>query len=226
MRDEDEKCKGCGKVAITLCRTDTLKSTTIMMKTNKFQLIIIMCFACGIVAAQCPVHDTDDMIILKSQEQVDSLLIDFPNCTVLKNLEISLNRSDVGTPINNLEPLTQLTQIETELSIRRNIASNSLPDLENLNGLDNLKELGILTIIRTNKLKSLKELNQLAKLSELNVSEAPLLAEIGMNNIEVSHTLSLFKAPELTTIEGVTITDEMETLVILDVPKLELQNQL
>ena len=111
------------------------------MQKNKFLLVIIICLVTKMIIAQCP-PGSEELIFLKSQEQVDSLLLDYPDCTEILTLEIQLHRDDSGTPIHDLTPLSQLEEV-TFFKLFSRAEDDVMPALRSLRGLHNLSLIHI-----------------------------------------------------------------------------------
>lgn len=81
--------------------------------------------------AQCPTGS----VVLKTQAQVDQFIIDYPNCTEVERLDITL-----GADIVNVNGLQNLEVVQGDLNITHN------PVLTDLTGLNKLKSTGYLWI--------------------------------------------------------------------------------
>lgn len=141
--------------------------------------------------------------VLWKQEQVDTLLNSFEECTVIngditfQGFDLDGNPSD--DPITNLQTLEQITFIEGALNLE------SLPLLNNLKGLNNLQKIAAgLRLIDTN-IPDLKDLSNVQILGGLNIKENPELTSLdGLNNIktiyasqDISNNPSLISLYEL-----------------------------
>jgi len=70
--------------------------------------------------AQCP--PSDGSITFKSQEEVNAFLADYPDCTEIETqygLILLLNNNQVGTPINDLRPFSNLVRIKGGLRLEK-----------------------------------------------------------------------------------------------------------
>ncbi len=109
--------------------------------------ILFLLFFCNIIYGQCPT----ETVRIKNQEQVDSFIINYPNCT---DLEVDL--LIFATDINNLLGFRNLRSVKGRISIEHNKL------LESLNGFDNLKKIdGGLEITSSPLVTSLSPLSNL-----------------------------------------------------------------
>ncbi|MFK7970993.1 MAG: T9SS type A sorting domain-containing protein [Bacteroidia bacterium] len=122
------------------------------MKRNTLLTIFILIIGTVVFGQNCP----PGTIRLTSQSQVDSLIIDYPDCTEITG---SLIISPATDTIFNLDSLSQLTYVSGSLVIENN------PALASLNGLQNIDSVGGGLIIRNlNELQNLQGLNNITQI--------------------------------------------------------------
>jgi len=127
---------------------------------NKFynmkQLLLILMipiFFCSGVWAQCPGDD----IILTSQSQIDSFVLNYPECTELVGDLRIITDSDA----DNLDGLSVITAVTGNLMIMDNHNLNALT------GLQNLSAVGTLLIEDNESLTDLSALENLSSIGEI-----------------------------------------------------------
>ncbi len=127
-------------------------------------LFVALCLNVSYAFAQCP----SGSITLSSQSQVDQFIIDYPNCTSLERLDITL-----GADIINVNGLINIETIVDQL----NITSNPL--LTNLSGFNNLKSVGSNFWISGNeKLSEINAFTNLMTVGTIYIGFNPSLNEI------------------------------------------------
>ncbi len=121
--------------------------------------------------------------ILWTQTQVDTLLRQFPECTIV-NGTISLQAMDLAgvpstDPITSLDSLAQLAWVEGRLIIEDLVA------LENLEGLNNLQKVSGGISISNAGIQNVDELSSLDTLGGLSILDNEFLENLdGFNNLE------------------------------------------
>lgn len=169
-----------------------------------------------VTIGQCP---PENSITLKSQEQLENLFTEFPNCTELNNKRITIyvNDNEFGTPIHDLRPFFQITKMaESSLVISRFFGNESLPALESLVGLNNVTELDRLTIRDDLYLKNLSALQNLRELYLLMLVNCQGIESLSFNEINVYGEFYLVNNSSLTDLGNITVSDEMNALTIED----------
>jgi len=155
----------------------------------KSTLILILCFYGIDTSAQCPTG----IVTLKTQAQVDQFIIDYPNCTELDRLDITL-----GTDIVNVNALNKLERINGQLNITHN------PLLNNLSGLSNIKHVaGNFWIADNSALTSINTFNNLEFAGHLYIGFHGQLVNIeGFNALTNCGGITLEENTSLTTINN------------------------
>ena len=169
-----------------------------MKKIILYSTLFLLLFWFKSSFGQCPT----DVVILNTQNQVNSFLTSYPNCTE-SNYSISIKpiSPDLTTDITNLNGLSKLKHIDGELSILNCHHLNSLSGLSSLDSLETLKLVGC------HALKSFEGLSQLKKLNTLH---------IGVYNGPYSNSMS--GNDSLTTFQGLDSIKEIDQLYIHDTP--------
>jgi len=129
--------------------------TSLLLKKDTFTSLVLL-FAIIILEntsafGQCPEGD----ITLKTQEEVDSFVVNYPDCSEIKGDLIFGNDKESNVSIKNLSAFQKLTSVRGNLTITRN------DSLTNLTGLDNIGSLGGLLINGNTSLINLLGLNNL-----------------------------------------------------------------
>jgi len=154
---------------------------------------LLLCICCAASKAQCP---TDD-ITFSSQQELNDFAVNYPNCTQINGINISVGTSDSPSDISDLSPLNQII-------ILPNVTIQNNPLLTNLNGLDNLLFVANDLVIENNPM-----------LTDLNV----LSNVIGMGSLEIIDN------PALSTLTGIGPLSELSVLIVRNNPLLaDLQN--
>ena len=191
------------------------------MQTNKFFLVIVIGLVTQMIFAQCP-PGSEELIFLKSQEQVDSLLLDYPDCTEILTLEIQLHRDDIGTPIHDLTPLSQLEEL-TVFKLFSREEDDAMPPLENLNGLHNIRKIRSLQIDYLRHVENLEEIGNINNLEKMTIKNSDNLSELRIDSKELV-SLNLFNLPKLESVNALELADEMQLLRLDRLPSLDLNN--
>ena len=124
-----------------------LVSYTLKLGTMRTGLLFVLLLSSLIGFGQCPTGS----IIFVNQSQIDTFLIDYPNCT-----EITERVRIQGSSINNLHGLQNITSIDNDLEIA---GSPLLLNLEGLNNLNYVKYLFIFFNYGLTNLTGLSSLN-------------------------------------------------------------------
>lgn len=168
------------------------------MNINKYFLLnffrIIPCLVIGLLStvnlkAQCPTG----IVSLKTQAEVDNFIIQYPNCTELDQLDVTL-----GVDIVNVNALSKLKRINGQLNITHN------PLLNNLSGLSNIEHVGSNFWIANNaSLTSITIFNKLEFAGHLYIGFHNQLTAIGgFNALTNCNMLSLVENASLTTVNN------------------------
>lgn len=113
-----------------------------------------------------------DGINLRSQIQIDSFPMNYPNCTKIEgNVDI------YGDDINNLDSLISITSFDSRLTIRYNSI------LSSLNGLSNVTKIGMLDISGDNEFEDLTGLENVDSINSLIIFSSDLTSLNGLNNL-------------------------------------------
>ncbi len=136
---------------------------------KQFLLSTAFLFISYVGVGQC------DIPILETQTQIDNFPIDYPGCNSVYNLRIM-----GGNSITDLTPLSQITSVEQQFTI------NNCPNLQNLEGLENITFAGLgISISNNNSLTSLMGLEGLGVLTGgICLFQNPVLIDINaLNNL-------------------------------------------
>jgi len=176
-----------------------LNLDSMYLNTSKVEFILlsILFLIFSDISSQCP-NGSAGLIEINSQEKINELFLDYPNCTILNELTIELNNSSTGTPVNDLEPLSQLRTLEGFLKITRNRNNSTSIDLKSVKGLKNLEEV-----------------------DGLIIEYADEIVDLGFTDLLVKDILELVDLPKLSSIEGLRIEDEMGNLNLGRCPQLD-----
>jgi hypothetical protein len=136
-------------------------------------LLLILPWMKGV--GQCPAGS----VVLKTQVQVDSFSIKYPNCT-----EIDDSLIITGT-MSTLESLNNLTKISS-------LIINNTSDLKNLEGLNNLKIIYRLEISNNQQLGEINQFDKLVEINNLSIFNNPNLMRVrGFDSVEESNSISI-----------------------------------
>ena len=187
-----------------------------------------------ILSAQCPPGD----VLLTSQTQVDSFLIDYPTCNMIAGSLVIGKQflSDPNSDITDLSPLGNIEVVSTFLSIFGNDNLTSLNGLSNLNsitnsliiwdnpGLTDISALGNInipsttinvTIIDNPVLPNLIGLQGITNISLINLNNNAQLSSLGLSITNVT-TIFLQNLPSLTSLTGIGSFTEVNQLNIIN----------
>ncbi|WP_273567185.1 DUF7619 domain-containing protein [Maribacter halichondriae] len=141
----------------------------------------------------CP----DQIILLKSQADVDNFKTNYPNCTVPKELQIQAYDPDV----QNLDGLDLIMAVKGGLIIGRDRAENTLTDIS---GLNKLRYVGGLTIQGHENLTNLNGLESLKHIERgISLSNNPALENLnGLSNLEQAGGLGVSNNDNLSDLKG------------------------
>ncbi len=121
--------------------------------------------------------------VLWTQTQVDTLLNQFEECTVL-NGSIVLTNTNPNTGQPSQEPITNLANLSQIIFIEGNIELNGLMQLEDFSGLDNLQKISNSLRINNTAIVNLDKLSNLDTLGGLVIDNNPNILSIsGLNQI-------------------------------------------
>ncbi len=147
-----------------------------MKKATLF--LIVYLFKIHLTFSQCPEIEEYSFLQLEltTQEQVDSFVINFPNCKIITGI-VKING---GNSITNLSALKNIESINARLDIEDNFK------LTNLEGLNNLKKTGSLYINNNTSLINLKGLEKLQSIEgKFTVTRNDALIDLeGLENLE------------------------------------------
>ncbi len=146
------------------------------------------------ISAQCPWGD----VTLHSQQQVEDFAVNFPNCTEFPaNLTIDNNSN---TPIYDLSPLSNITNVIGNLVIRNNDSLNTLNGLHNITSVANL-----LLIQHNDNLTTMNGLESLEYVGTiLNITMNDNLNNLtGLGSLTQVNGARITYNDNLTTLEGV-----------------------
>lgn len=151
-------------------------------------------------------------IVFSSQQQIDDFANNYPGCTeVLGTVVIG------SANINNLNGLSQLTSINSNLRITFS------HNLTNLTGLNNLQSVaGSLDIESNNSLISLEGLDGLTNVGSLKITDNYNLVSFnGLNNLTtVSSQILIQDQFSITSFQGFNSLESTNTLYISNIPSL------
>lgn len=161
-----------------------------------------------------------DGITFTTQEQIDNFQTEYPNCTHIEGY-VSIANYPEGTSIENIDGLSNITQIDGGLSIYFNL------NLTNLNGLSNLTQIGGgVSIFYNPELQSLEGLNNLNTVMgdfklgeyELTVGNANFQDLSGLSGLtEIGGSLVIYGNWSLTSLTGLeNLSSIGESLVLHD----------
>lgn len=196
---------------------------------KRFRILLIVIFI-GISIqgySQCPPYDINMQIVLKSQEQVDSLLANYPNCTEIEapiGFTILTNTDEAGTPVHDLTPLQQLTKIKGLLVILGR--GNALPSLESLSGLNNITSLDGIVISENDEIIDLAPLNQVDSIANLRVTEMEKFESLSLGSLKVSSEIIFRENPQFKGVGELTVEDKLFRLKISENPNLNIESDL
>lgn len=176
------------------------------MKTIVFSVLCSLFFVFS--AAQCPSGN----ISLNSQTDIDNFLIAYPNCTELLH---NLNIHDDDDTIIDLSPLSNLTYVGGNLTVRKFISSTTLYGLHNI-----IEVGGDLTFHFNSGLTSLSELNNIVFVGgNLRITENPLLTSLsGLDNlISVGRHITIKNNNGLTSLLGLDNLESVEGFLYIGV---------
>jgi len=156
---------------------------------SKYMLLVLSVFLTSTLAAQCP----PGIITLSSQAQVDQFIIDYPDCTELQRLDVTL-----GADITNVNGLINLEKINGDLNITHN------PLLTDLSGFSNIKSTGYLWIANNTSLVNLNAFPNLENAYWLFIGDHTNLESIsGFNKLNAVTNLTFINNSKLTTASGI-----------------------
>ncbi|WP_196889271.1 T9SS type A sorting domain-containing protein [Aureivirga sp. CE67] len=141
--------------------------------------------------SDCP---TDDLTFL-TQADLNQFLVDYPNCETLK---VNVYIGDENSDISDLSPLTNITEIQGNLSIIQNSSLNTLSALSSLTKIKNSLKIG------QNNLTDLAGLENLAEIGDdLFIRNENTLADISaLQNITELKSLFFENLPQLPNFTG------------------------
>lgn len=149
---------------------------------------------------------------LWTQTQVDTLLHQYPDCTVLNGSLILQDTTPNGDP--SPEPITALDSLQQISWIEGEFRLDNLESLENLDGLEQLQKVSGQLIINGSSLANLDVLASLDTLGGLTIEDNSQLENLsGLNNLEF-----MYGSHQIINNESLT------TLYSLDISLLSLQN--
>ncbi len=162
---------------------------------KKILLLAVLGASAHLVLGQCP---SPNIVVLKSQGQIDSFAIHYPGCDSVSLLEIS------GAGITNLDGLLPIRKIKSVLRIENN------PLLESLIGLDNLERVtASFTIINNPLLQNVEGLEKLSSVGLYfiirdNAGLQNLKGLTGIKRLDATAEsgLTIFRNDALTSLEG------------------------
>jgi hypothetical protein len=154
------------------------------------------------LSVACPLLQSQPILFLRRQSQVDSIPILYPNLQEIGLLLIGYVEYDTTkTDIYDLSPLATVKKIHSDLYVRNN------PRLKTLYGLHNIDTINSTFFIKIQENDSLRDLSGLASLryagTELQIQKNKSLQSLhGLENIEVLDKLFIGENPQLPTLEG------------------------
>ena len=196
------------------------------MQTIKILLVIVILLATKMIVAQCPTLNSS--YNFNSQEQLDLFLDNYPNCTKISNanrVSIHLNSNVNGTPIHDLTPLSQLTEINSSLEIIGNVWIPNQTHLTSLDGLHNLQKLKRLFILNVNTINDLNEICAIDSIESLSLFGTSI-QEFGCTNLLVTKELILSNLNNIQPLQEIQTRDNLETLWISQCEKLNISTKL
>lgn len=125
---------------------------------KRIYFFISLLLLCSIGKSQCPTGN----VVLSTQQQVNDFAANYPTCTQISgDLVIGFAAGSTNSNITSLAPLTNISTVTGNLTIRRN------GSLSNLGGLNNLASIGIRFTIQLNgQLQNVDALSALASVGE------------------------------------------------------------
>ena len=193
-----------------------------------FKLVVLLIiFSSGSIIAQCP--NANETHNLKSQADVDAFLENNPNCTYLRELELSGDIVDISgfssltsvsyLYIDDCPNLTNLMGFSNIDSIFDNLGFYDTEGLTNLCGLDNLKYIGRdLRLEGTISIENLDGIENLTMLGNIRIEENQNLENLnGLKNatMEIESDINVKDNPALQSCCG--IKDILITISDLDI---------
>lgn len=181
-------------------------------------------------------HCLTDGIVFKTQGQIDSFPINYPNCTIIDgNLYIG-EYGSYGTSISNLNGLSNINVIKslyilknknlTSLdglnnldTIQVNLKIESNVQLTNLIGLNNLRKVGYELSIRSNfGLKTLIGLSNLSSVGDLLRirSNIALTSTTGLYKLKTAGHITIASNDSLTSLIGFNKLETTGNLIIFN----------
>lgn len=177
----------------------------IKMKKQILSVLLTVFFAAMIHAQNC----LPEGITFSTQSQIDSFQVNYPGCTIIEgNVVIS------GDDITNLNGLSVLTAVESDLGIDGN------PLLSNLSGLHNVTQVGADFDIADNA--SLTDLTGLESLIytglDLSIEFNPNLLNLsGVENLKtIGAELVILENDKLSTLTGLENLSRIETAISIN----------
>ncbi len=182
---------------------------------RKLLLLFLGSLFCMSVYGQCP----STPITLSSQADVDAFVTNYPNCTELES-ELIIS----GNDIIDLSPLSIITQVGTSFSSFGGLTIINNPQLENLNGLENIQDVfsGSITIENNPQLLSIEGLSGLSgqlNAHSLIIKDNPLLISLeGLHNINSpgDDDLIIWNNDSLLNLSGIEALNSADDILIWD----------
>lgn len=149
-------------------------------------IMLAWVFKCTHALGQCPTGT----VSLQSQAAIDGFIIQYPNCTELDRLDVTL-----GADIVNVNGLRNLIKINGDLNITHN------PLLTDLSGFNKIKSTGYLWIANNSSLAAIDAFNQLETTAWFYIGGNNALQSIGgFDALIKTNNFTITNHPELTSI--------------------------
>jgi len=129
--------------------------------------------------------------VIWTQTQLDTLLDQYPDCTVL-NGNLTLQATDLEGVLSE-DPITSLLPLSEIIWVEGNLNLFDLTELASLEGLNNLEKVAKTLLISNSGLNHLDELAALDTLGGLHVSDNMFIENVnGLNSLEFIYGSHIF----------------------------------
>ena len=182
-------------------------------RLNLLGFIVLICSSLDI-SAQCPPGD----VLLTSQNQVDSFLIDYPTCDLISG-RLAIGRQFNSGPFSDITDLSPLSNIQSVdgffivdgnpnltslfglggLSSAQGIIIQFNDDLTDLTALSNL-DAPQLIITNNSTLPNLAGLQGITSTTSLTIADNPNITALSMPNMSQASQVFLRNLPSLTSL--------------------------
>jgi hypothetical protein len=172
------------------------------LNIKPIKILLVIIFINLNVFGQCP---PDDHFYAITQEAVDNFIIDYPNCTSLKNLWIGDAGPDYWE-VTDLSAFINLVSVTERLLILQ-ITASSLQGLNNLQtvGQDEFDRFDIYFMPNLSSLEGLESLESVAGYS-FSINLCPSLTNLNglenLNTVNVSNSFIIDNNSNLNDVEG------------------------